>query len=47
MNMSRMETMNTRYGEFLDLMSCMAIKKGAKPRKKSRHMSIFEALALE
>lgn len=39
--------MNTRYGEFLDLMACMAIFNGAKPKKKARKMSIFDALAME
>ena len=39
--------MNTRYGEFLDMIACMAIYSGnAKPKRKARNMDIFEALAL-
>lgn len=44
--MTREETMNTRYGEFMDMIACMAISNGAKPKKKARNMNIFEALAL-
>jgi len=34
MNMSRQETMNSRYGEFMDLLACLSISHGAKPKKK-------------
>ena len=44
--MSREETMNTRYGEIMDLIACLAISNGAKPKKKARIMDIFEALSL-
>ena len=41
MNMSRDETMTTRYGEFLDLMACDAIMTGKakykRPKKKMNH----------
>lgn len=41
MNMSRDETMTTRYGEFLDLMACDAIMNGKakykRPKKKMNH----------
>lgn len=43
--MSREETMNTRYGEFMDMIACMAIMNGAKPKKK-KITDIFEALSL-
>lgn len=46
LNMSREETMNTRYGELMDLIACMAISNGAKPKQKARSMDIFETLSL-
>lgn len=46
LNMSREETMNTRYGELLDMIACLAISNGAKPKQKARKMDIFEALSL-
>ena len=45
MNMSRDETMQTRYGEFMDLLACMAIDNGgAEPKKKK--MTMEEVLEL-
>lgn len=46
MNMSRQETMSTRYGEFMDLMACLSISNGAKPKKKKRRWTFDEFLAL-
>jgi hypothetical protein len=47
LNMSREETMNTRYGEFLDLLSCQAIESGsAKQKPPKKTWDIFEALSL-
>ena len=37
--MTREETMNTRYGEFMDLLACMAIENGgAEPAEKKLTM---------
>lgn len=38
MNMSREETMGTRYGEFLDLLACMAIEGGADQKAPKKSM---------
>ena len=46
MNMSRQETMNTRYGEFMDLLACMSISNGAKQKKK-KIWTFDEFLALK
>jgi hypothetical protein len=46
--MSREETLNTRWGEFIDLINCRAIENGnvrQKPPKKK--MDMFEFLALK
>ena len=48
LNMSREETMNTRYGEFIDLINCRAIESGsAKQVIKSGPMDIWDFLALK
>ena len=45
MNMSREETLNTGYGEFMDLMACDAISKGqAKYRRPKKRMTFEELL---
>ncbi len=46
MNMSREETMNTRWGEFLDLLSCWAIYNG-NAEIKEKKLSFFEVLELK
>ena len=39
LHMSREETMNTRYGEFMDFLACMAIDGGgAEPAKQKLTM---------
>lgn len=39
MHMSREETMNTRYGEFMDFLACMAIDGGgAEPAEQKLTM---------
>lgn len=43
LGMTRQETLLTRYGEMLDLISCLAISNGA---EEKRHMSFDEMLAL-
>jgi hypothetical protein len=48
MNMSREETLNTRWGEFQDLLSCRAIENGsAKQKPPKKKWNIFEVLSLE
>ena len=44
--MSRQETLNTLYGEMLDLISCLAVYNGvAKPAKEA--LTFEEALMLD
>ena len=43
--MSRREVMATRWGEMLDLVACMAIWNGAKPKRKKKILS-FEDIFL-
>jgi hypothetical protein len=48
MNMTREETLNTKYGEFMDLISCRSIENGsAKQKPPKKKWSIFEALSLK
>ena len=42
--MTRQETLNTRYGEFMELISCYAIYNGAAKEKKK--ISFDDALLL-
>lgn len=44
--MSKREIMITRYGEMIDMLNCMAIERGAKPKKKMRKWSFDEAISL-
>lgn len=45
--MSRQEILVTRYGEMLDMISCLAIYNGsAKPKKKPRKYSYAEVMRL-
>lgn len=45
--MTREETMNTKWGEFVDLLSCQAIENGsAKQKPPKKTWDIFEALSL-
>jgi hypothetical protein len=46
MNMSRQETLNSRYGEFMDLLACLSILHGAKPKKKKKIWTFDEFLNL-
>jgi hypothetical protein len=47
MNMTREETLNTRWGEFQDMLSCKAIESGSvKQKPPKKHWSIFEVLNL-
>ena len=41
--MSRAEILATRYGEMLDMIACIAIAHGEKPRNKQK-MSILDTL---
>lgn len=38
--------MVTRYGEMSDMISCFAIYHGAEQKKKKKHFSFDEAIAL-
>lgn len=46
--MSRAEIMSTRYGEMLDMLSCLAIYEGRLryKRRQRRHMAFDEAIKL-
>ena len=44
--MSRQETLNTLYGEMLDLISCLAVYNGAAKPKKEK-LSFDEALLID
>ena len=44
LNMGRQEIMVTRYGEMLDMIACLAIYKGATPKKKQKHWTFDEAM---
>lgn len=44
--MSRREIMATRYGEMLDMLACLAIYNGAKPKRPRIKMDIQDALKL-
>lgn len=44
--MSRQEILATRYGEMLDMIACMAIQNGAKPRKKRKRIRYEDAIEL-
>lgn len=36
--------MCTRYGEMLDMITCLAIYHGAKPQRKAKHWTFDEAM---
>ena len=49
MGMARRDVLSTRYGEFMDLMSCWAIFNGTATEKKTpqkKHISFEELLKL-
>ena len=47
LGMDRQATMNTPYGEFMDLLACDAISKGqAKQKKPKKKMTFDEFIAL-
>lgn len=46
--MTTQEVLATRYGEMLDVISCMMIDSGnARQKKKKKHWTFEEAIALE
>jgi hypothetical protein len=46
--MSREETLNTRWGEFIDLVNCRAIENGnCKQKPPRKEMDLFDFLALK
>lgn len=44
LNMTRREIMATRYGDMLDLISCLAIYNGAEPGETRRKLTFDETL---
>ena len=46
LNMTRQETLNTLYGEMLDLISCLAVYNGTAVPKPEK-LSFEEAIMLE
>lgn len=44
--MSKREILVTRYGEMVDMITCMAIENGVAKEKKQRHWSFDDAMAL-
>lgn len=47
MNMTREETMNTTFGEFHDMMNCMAITEGtANPKKIQTKKTLLDYLEM-
>lgn len=42
--MTRREILATRYGEMLDLISCLAIYNGAEPAPHNKKLSFLETL---
>lgn len=47
LNMPRQETMLTRYGEMIDMISCLAVYHGGAEIDDSRSMTFDEVMALE
>lgn len=47
LHMTREETMNTRFGEMLDLVSCLAIYNGGAEEKTKKTWTFSEAMALK
>ena len=44
MHMRRAEILTTRYGEMLDMISCLAIYNGAEPARERPRLSLEETL---
>lgn len=44
--MTRAETMNTRFGEMLDMISCLAIYNGGAEEKVKKTWTFSEAISL-
>lgn len=45
--MNRQEILVTRYGEMMDMISCLAIYEGhANPKKKKKEMTFDEVMSL-
>ena len=44
--MGRQEIQATRYGEMLDMIACLAIQNGAKPKKKRKRLRYEDAIEL-
>lgn len=46
LHMGRQEILATRYGEMLDMIACLAIQNGAKPKKKRKRLRYEDAIEL-
>lgn len=44
--MSREETLNTKYGEFIDMLNCRAIESGNARQVKKTKIDIWDFLSL-
>ena len=44
LGMGKQEIMVTRYGEMLDMIACLSIYNGAKPKRKAKHWTFDEAM---
>lgn len=44
MNMGRQEVMCTPFGEMLDMIACLSIYNGAKPKRRKKRITDFDAL---
>ena len=47
LHMSRQETMLTRYGELIDMISCLAVYNGGAEVDDKKNMTLDDILALE
>ena len=45
--MSKAEILTTAVGEMRDMIACLAIYHGAKPKKKARKLSFLETMEVE
>ena len=42
--MQKQEILNTRYGELIDMVSCLAIYNGADPKRRNKVLTDFDAV---
>lgn len=46
LNMTKQETLATRYGEMVDMISCFSIYRGAKPKRNHKITDFDEVMKL-